>query len=259
MLMFYLGGFVGVIVVLLAVPVIVFATKGGSWNRFKEWLTNGNISPSSSNNSTKEIPVTLSSLMEISQQIQAANTDILIRLSKIEQFLNNIQRQQDSVQQVQKDALQICESIDRRHSLQQNILKELVELTKTLSCNLQQDKKIAIPLDRPVQLHSYKKLFCRQLCEDRNGFCIEDLGEQPRGNCYVIDQYDDTHAYLDIVEDEQVRSQMISGFVNFIVPVCDLEGQSPAGKNSFEVTTVGKLELCGNKWIIKKQMKLKFY
>lgn len=192
---------------------------------------------------------------EFIQQFDSINDSIKYYFSSIDNKLSRILEQQKIIEEEQ-ERLQRSFSLNcTQHEQQMSILSELMASMDTISVyNHEQDEEGTN--DECYNVRSFKELFCRQLSEGKDGFKVNDLTDSPNGNCYIIKQYDDTHATLSVVEDPLVRSQMITSFTDFIAPICDFNGQSPVGKDGFEVKETGELEIYNEKWLIKKKIKI---
>lgn len=226
------------------------------WN----WLVNEGGRPFSSptNERTGNMSEEQLNPSEIIQQINKIDAVLKDSVSSIKYTLVDIQNQQASMREELERVQQAYRSIYTQQEQQMAILRELKDSLQEKT-DINQGREIETPSSTGNnRIRSFKELYCRQLNEEKKGFRVSDLTDSPNNNCYIIKQYDATRATLNIVDDPLVRSQMISGFTDFIAPVCDFDGQPPAGKNGFEVKETGELELYGEKWIIKKKLKIKF-
>lgn len=219
------------------------------WN----WLVNDEGRPATSSTSNK-MSGSQQESAEFIRQLRNVNDNI----SSIDNKLIRILEQQKIIREEQVRLQQSYSSIYTLYEQQIAILSELKASMDTTTVHNHEHNGVGTN-NEYYDAHSFKELYCRQLCEGKDGFRVDDLTDSPNGNCYIIKQYDDTHATLSIVENPLVRSQMITSFTNFIEPICDFDGQSPDGKDSFEVTETGELEIYNKKWLIKKKIKIRLF
>lgn len=258
-------GLIHIVLIVLAIIGIIYiitANKPNSALRMKlnniwKWLVNEGgrpFSPSTNENTCDNLGNKQKS-SEFIQQVNNINDSIKYYFSSIDNKLTRILEQQKIIEEEQVRLQRSFSSICTQHEQQMSILSELKASMDTTSIyNHEQDEEETN--DKCYNVRSFKKLYCRQLSEGKDGFKVNNLTDSPIGNCYIIKQYDDTHATLSVVEDPLVRSQMITSFTDFIAPICDFDGQSPVGKDGFEVKETGELEIYNEKWLIKKKIKI---
>lgn len=228
------------------------------WN----WLVNegeAHLSSSSNKEKTRKDQNDQLGMLEIFQQLERLDACQRDNLSSIEKTLIKIQEQLKMQREEHERVLQRCNSILTKQDQQMAFLRDLKTEKDSLSVTNQRQGVETTISNGTDSIHSFKELYCRQLSEGKDGFNVNDLTDSPNSNCYIIKQYDETHATLNIVDDSLIRSQMISGFTDFIAPICDFDGQSPTGKNCFDVKEFGELEIYCEKWLIKKKMKIQFF
>lgn len=221
-------------------------------NNIWKWLVNEGgrpISPST-NEKTCDNPGNKQESSDFIQQVNSINDSI----NSIDNKLIGILEQQELIREEFERLQQSFSSICTQHEQQMSILSELKVSITTSVYNQEQYGEESN--DECNNVRSFRELYCRQLSEGKDGFKVNDLTDSPNGNCYIIKQYDDTHATLSVVEDSLVRSQMITSFTDFIAPICDFDGQSPVGKDGFEIKEAGELEISNKKWLIKKKIKI---
>lgn len=264
-ILFFFGGQICIaliVITIIGVIYIITANKSNNALRMKlsniwNWLVDEGGRPfsPSTNDKTSGIPDNQQESSEIAQQVKSVNDSIKCYFSSIDNKLTNILEQQKLIREKQERLQLSCNSICTQHEQQMAILSELKALMDTTSVQNQKQEEGGTSAEY-YDVRSFKELYCRQLSEEKDGFKVNDLTDSPNGNCYIIKQYDDTHATLNIVEDSLVRSQMITSFTDFIAPICDFDGQSPVGKDGFEVKETGELEIYNEKWLIKKKIKI---
>lgn len=251
-----------IVFAIIGIIYIITANKPNSALRMKlnniwKWLVNEGGRPfsPSTNEKTCYNSENKQESSEFIQQVNSINDSIKYYFSSIDNKLTRILEQQKIIEEEQKRLQRSFSSICTQHEQQMSILSELKASMDTTSIyNHEQDEEGTNV--GCYNVRSFKELYCRQLSEGKDGFKVNDLTDSPNGNCYIIKQYDDTHATLGIVEDPLVRSQMITSFTDFIAPICDFDGQSPVGKDGFEVKESGELEIINEKWLIKKKIKI---
>ena len=262
------GGLIYLVLIVFAIIGIIYiitVNKPNSALRMKlnhiwKWLVNEGGRPfsPSTNEKTCYDPENKQESSEFIQQVNSINDSIKYYFSSIDNKLTRILEQQKMIEEEQERLQRSFSSICTQHEQQMSILSELKASMDTTSIdNHEQDEEGTN--DECYNVRSFKELYCRQLSEGKDGFKVNDLTDSPNGNCYIIKQYDDTHATLSIVEDPLVRSQMITSFTDFIAPICDFEGQSPVGKDGFEVKEAGELEIYREKWLIKKKIRIQLF
>ena len=250
-----------IVFAIIGIFYIITANKPNSALRMKlnnifNWLVHDGGRPfaSSTNEKTNNNPENKQEPSEFIQQVNSIYDSIKFYFSSTDNKLTSILEQQKLIREEQERLQQSFSSICTQHEQQMSILSELKTSNKTFVYNQKQDGEVTN--DKCYNVRSFKELYCRQLSEGKDGFKVNELSDSPNGNCYVIKQYDDTHATLSVVENPLVRSQMITSFTDFIAPICDFDGQSPVGKDGFEVKETGELEIYNEKWLIKKKIKI---
>ena len=251
-----------IVFTIIGIIYIITANKPNNALRIKlnniwKWLINEGGRPfsPSTNEKTCYNPGNKQESSEFIQQVNSVNDSIKYYFSSIDNKLTSILDQQKLLREEQERLQRSYKSICTQHAQQMAILSELkASMDTTFVYN--QKQEVEGTSAEYYDVRSFKELYCRQLSEGKDGFKVNDLTDCPNGSCYIIKQYDDTHATINIVKDPLVRSQMITGFTDFIAPICDFDGQSPVGKDGFEVKEAGELEIFNEKWLIKKKIKI---
>lgn len=250
-----------IVFAIIGIFYIITANKPNSALRMKlnniwKWLVNegGRSFSPSTNEKTCDKPENKQESSEFIQQVNSINDSIKYYFSSVDNKLNGILEQQKLIREEQERLQRLYSSICAQQEQQMAFLSELKTSMDTMSVYKQKQEEETGTENYDVR--SFKEFYCRQLSEGKDGFKVNDLTDSSNGNCYIIKQYDDTHATLSIVEDPLVRSQMITSFTDFIAPICDFDGQSPVGKDGFEVKETGELEIYNEKWLIKKKIKI---
>ena len=251
-----------IVFAIIGIIYIITANKPNNALRMKlnniwNWLIHEAERPfsPSTNEKTNDNPENKQESSEYIQQVKnSINDSVEFYFSSIDNKLTSILGQQKLIQEEQERLQQSFNSICTQHEQQMSILSELKASDKTSVYNQELDREGTN--EECYNIHSFKELYCRQLSEGKDGFNVNDLTDTPNRNCYIIKQFDETHATLNIVNDPLIRSQMITSFTDFIAPICDFDGQSPIGKDGFEVKETGELEIHNEKWLIKKKIKI---